>query len=128
MSQSFNRQLYETHQRLQDWGSWCQAIVSMGLGYARKSVIAQLQENRGVLTGSTSSQLAPMHPEAEEIDDFINLLGKSEPKVARVLCLHYVTEGASKEKIQRSGLPRATYFYYLSNAENWLSQQLYPSK
>ncbi len=116
--------LDDTRKRLQEWGEWCHFILTMGLNYSSKSLIAQLQDAKGMLISDTSGKICPKNDNAEEIDELVNCYAKENPKKARVLSIHYVDEGEVKKRIERSNLPKHTYYRYLLCAEKWINKYL----
>lgn len=113
-----------TRNRLKMWGIWCRAILNMGLQFSSKSIIEQLTKHHGTLTKNVSTQLAPENHEAEEVDYWINEYAKEDNAKARLLLLHYATEGKITEKLDIVKLPKYTYYRQLEQAEHWINRQL----
>lgn len=124
MDMAYELNLAETREKLRHWGIWYNSIISMGLGFTDKSLIGQLIDAKGELIKSSYKSLVPENQEAETIDALIIQLAETEFEKARVLGIHYALNVSSNQKIQKSNLPRTTYFRYLTVAEEWLSQRL----
>lgn len=123
--------LLNTKKRLTQWGNWCYQITTMGLGYSHKSVIAKLQEEGSIVILGTAKVLAPSNEQAEEMNALIEQLaeqkpqGAGKPEWAKTIRIHYTMQDKDiAERIQAASLPRATYYRYLKDAQEWLSQYL----
>lgn len=128
---SYLVKLLNTKKRLTQWGNWCYQITTMGLGYSHKSLIAKLQEEGGIVISATAKQLVPTNEEAEEMNALIEQLaqqkpqGAGKPEWAKTIRIHYTMQNRDiLERIQYSAFARATYYRYLQNTEEWLSQSL----
>ncbi|OGT32014.1 MAG: hypothetical protein A3E87_10710 [Gammaproteobacteria bacterium RIFCSPHIGHO2_12_FULL_35_23] len=111
-------------ERLRQWGSWSRVILTRGLGFSSKSMIGKICDSKGLVIKGTADSVAPQNKLAEEIDSLIEELRLFLPKSAKILGIHYVYEGSIKNKVKKAKIPRATYFYYLDIAENWLMGHL----
>lgn len=123
--------LWMTRRRLIHWGRWSQQIAAMGLDYANQSLDGRLQKEGGVIIPSTTPQIVPHNPEAEEVNDWLERLAQAEPTGygkpdwVEVIRIHYtMAHRSTSSRIQTSGLTKRTYYYYLKQAEIWLSHRL----
>lgn len=114
----------DTRKRLQQWGSWCNLILTAGLNFSHKSIVGQLCEYRGTLIKGTNPAFLPENPNAEEVDELINCYAKECPEKARILSIQYVLQDTMKNKLNRAQLPKYKYYRYLSSAEYWINQHL----
>ena len=128
---NYHIDLLNTKKRLTQWGNWCYQITTMGLGYSHKSLIAKLQEEGGIVISATAKVLVPSNEQAEEMDTLIERLaeqkpqGAGKPEWAKTIRIHYTMQHKDiAERIQSTSLPRATYYRYLQDAQEWLSQYL----
>lgn len=120
-----------TKKRLTEWGNWCYKITTMGLRYSNKSLIAKFQEEEGVVIQGTAKMLAPTNEQGEEINNLVEKLaeqkpqGLGKPELAKILCIHYTMPNKDiADRIRSTSLARATYYRYLRDGEEWLSQYL----
>lgn len=117
--------LLATKEQLRSWAYWCNDIITMGLGYSKKNIIAQLIETKGEVIKGTNPHLLPENRQAEIIDQLINEYAVNHRKKAQVLVSHYVDNSSIKNKIAFSKLSKPSYYRYLKEAEIWLSRQLF---
>lgn len=128
---SYPIDLLNTKKRLMQWGNWCYQITTMGLGYSHKSLIAKLQEEGSVVISATAKMLVPSNEQAEEMNTLIEQLAEQKPKGAgkpqwaKIIRIHYTMQDKDiAERIQSTFLAKATYYRYLQDAQEWLSQYL----
>jgi hypothetical protein len=128
---SYSIDLFATKKRLTEWGNWCHQMVTQGLGYANKSLIAKIQAEGGIIINGTAKMLVPPNEKAEEMNDLIEELaatqpdGEGKPEWAKVIRIHYtMLDKDIQERIQFTLLPRSTYYRYLQDAQHWLSQRI----
>lgn len=118
-----NLTLEYTHVRLIRWGHWCNRILESSRAYPSMTTEAKLMM-AGIISKNTNIHATPQNPSCEEIDKLITQLGNNQPKLARMLWIHYVSQIPIKEKIERSKLPRSTYFHQLKKAKQYISKRL----
>lgn len=128
---SREKNLIKTKKRLIAWGNWCYKIVTMGLGYSSQSLIAKLQSDGGIIIKGTAKVLFPTHQEAEEVNDLIERLAANRPDGegklawAKVIRIHYtMADKGIKERVKMASLSERTYYRYLQDAQDWLSNYL----
>ncbi|MBX9706086.1 MAG: hypothetical protein K2Q14_04800 [Gammaproteobacteria bacterium] len=125
MNQKHELELLGTKQRLREWAYWCNDILTMGLGFPKKSIIGRLIDTKGEIIRSTTPALSPENQLAEEVDRLINEYSKTHFNRAKVLVLHYLNKDKKiTERIASSGFAKSTYFYNLDEAEQWIHKQL----
>ena len=117
--------LENTRARLREWGRWCNAVLTMGLGFPRLSILGKIAESNGELIKGTAKKLAPENEMAEKIDDLVNQLSKQAPEKAKILYIHYADKGSIKSKTSKLNLSKKTYFKYLLCAENWIHDRIH---
>lgn len=116
--------LEPTRRKLRNWGHWCRSIITMGLGFSKKSLLGQLIDSKGVLIKGTVKDLAPENEYAEVVEQLVNELAQIDFNKAKVLYVHYTLNTNNKEKFEKTNLPRTTYFRYLAEAEEWINERL----
>jgi len=128
---TYSTNLFSTKKRLTEWGNWCYQIITMGLGYSNKSLLAKIKDEGGLIIQGTAKMLVPTNEQAEEVNDLIEQLaaeqpeGEGKPEWAKVIRIHYTMQDKElQERIQCASLPRSTYFYYLKEAQDWLSKYI----
>lgn len=118
--------LFDIRKRLKHWAHWNSDVLSMGLTYSRRNVLAAAIDSQGDIIKSTRRKLAPENESAEIIDALINAYAVKHSKEAKALTIHYLNKDRPlKEKIALAKLPKTTYFRYIDHAEAWLIKQLF---
>ncbi|MCX7124268.1 MAG: hypothetical protein NTU49_00650 [Gammaproteobacteria bacterium] len=123
--------LLNIKRRLTEWGHWCYQITTIGLGHSHRSLIAKLEEEGDLIIQGTAKMLVPTNEQAEEINHLIEQLaeqkpqGAGKPEWAKIIRIHYTMQNKEiAERIQSAALTKRTYYRYLHDGEEWLSQYL----
>lgn len=113
--------------RLVEWGHWSYKIETMGLSYSSESIFMQLAKEHGMLSSNFKFQ-----EQVEEMETLIERMAAVEVGFearvnwGKVVRLHYTRfQEKIPLRIQLSHLSRPTYYRYLSDAHEWLAEQLF---
>ena len=113
--------------RLMEWGHWTYKIETMGLSYAKKSIVAQLMDEKITSDGNAFQE------RVEEMEALLERMASPMNSNAfklewvKVIRVHYTRFSKTREeKIRLAHLPKTTYYRYLSDAHEWISRELFP--
>ena len=114
--------------RLVEWGFWSYHIETMGLSYSGESVFSKLARAQGGLVSNSTV----FHEQVEEVESLITRMASSGKDLeirtgwGKVIRIHYTRFNESISiRIQLSHIAQKTYYRYLNDAHEWLSEELF---
>ena len=114
---------YYIDYRLRAWGYWYAKVLTHGLGYPSKSISGRIRDDGGIVSRSTAPAQAPANPQAEEIDNLINEIGRKYPAFSDAIKIHY-THSNFRSVLKQRGISLTTHKTNLRIAKILLSEKL----
>ena len=110
--------------RLQVWADWCSSGIMSGLGYPPKSWEAKLIEHGGIWVKGCGQPVLLCNAQAEEIEDWINILAQEHYFLAQVLRECYLGDGSMVQKARRLDMSYRHFKNCVDKAKMWLAGRL----
>lgn len=114
---------YVNH-RLKLWGAWVSKILEQGMGYPARSIEGRLQADGGLLSRCTAPMQMPYNPDAEEMDNLINELGRYDKVLASVIRERYTTSQNLDVVYTRLQMSKKHFFDNVSRGRAWIAGRL----
>jgi hypothetical protein len=130
-----NPKLAYLERRLNAWADYFIRGSYTGIGYASTSPIARLISHGAILLHSEVGRTPEMNEEAEEIENLVKRLSKTQKKWADCLrdkyfcrVIDYPLSGKRRnvaaQLAKKRGVSDTTFWRYIQFAKMWLIQQL----
>jgi hypothetical protein len=111
----------ELDTRLSNWAHWVYSIISGEVGFPNKSTIADFDMGGAYHLIRLSKPPFPLNNStAQEMNNWINLMGQYRPEYKQVLIEVYINKKSSKKTSEYIGVPKRTFYDHLRGAKNWL--------
>lgn len=106
---------------LKRWAAWRYYNLTHNLRYKKASALHAFSNYHVANTHSTAEPPDIHDPISQKLQTLIIEYRKINPTKANLLVKHYMNhEHLAKNKIKLNGLPKTTYYRYLTDAHDWM--------
>ena len=104
------------------WGVFTRLELGESLNFLSKNAL-EIVSKLGIKINTNNNQRQwPMI--ADHADRLIGQLSQYKPKWADTIKWHYINPGTIREKAERCGLYKSTYYERLSKGQRWIAKKL----